>query len=476
MRTLPCIAALVTGLLSHHSALAQQEPAKPLTEAQMEELVLRTYPYVALFNVNNKFALDTDNPMNTGGYNKVNASTELQDHNMRAIARPNNDTLYITAMIDVTEEPMVLKIPAFDSKYVSFMVTAYDHYVNIPLSSGKGDFTAPTTMLFYSERTPGYAGEPVDGVEVAMETSGDFVSAVFRVMPHAAEPERLEANRNAMNDVALMSLSEFQGEAQEGKSARTLEEDRARFPQFGSDYEIFGDRFLEVMQFVVNHTTFDPDNDLDNALLALLKPLGVEPGKQYDPDAVAKIDGAALRATAERFAAAQLAKMGDPEFVATNLVSLFQPKGHMTPELLAFQSVSGPIGQPAQEAVYPPIQTEDGQPLNAQYDYEIVMTADEMPPSKSFWSVTLYDLAEGFFIPNEQKKYSVGENAGMKLDEDGGIRIVIAAERPADVPEENWLPIERKDLDLDLNMRIYTPDLEKYKSWNPPKARKLDSQ
>ncbi len=35
---------------------------------------------------------------------------------------------------------------------------------------------------------------------------------------------------------------------------------------------------------------------------------------------------------------------------------------------------------------------------------------------------------------------SVGENAGMKLDEEGGIEIYVAAEKPKGVPEENWLP------------------------------------
>jgi hypothetical protein len=31
----------------------------------------------------------------------------------------------------------------------------------------------------------------------------------------------------------------------------------------------------------------------------------------------------------------------------------------------------------------------------------------------------------------------VGENAGMKLNEDGGIEIYIAAEKPEGVPEES---------------------------------------
>ncbi len=36
------------------------------------------------------------------------------------------------------------------------------------------------------------------------------------------------------------------------------------------------------MQFVFNHTSFDPNNEMDVAALAALKTIGVEPGKQYD--------------------------------------------------------------------------------------------------------------------------------------------------------------------------------------------------
>ena len=474
MKKFALVLVLVLGLLTTGLAPAQSAQRAVLSKAQMEELVLRSYQYVAMFNVNNKFALDTDNPMCTQGYNRVFANTELADHTLQAIARPNNDTLYVIGMVDVTQEPIVMVMPAFDSKYVSLMITAYDHYVNIPMSTGSGDFGKPSTILFYSQRTPGYDGASVKGVDKVFEVSGDFVSAALRVMPHAAEPDRMKGNLAAMKRVELKPLSEFLGKKKDRVKILDFEDDKARFPDFGSDFEIFEKRFLEVMQFVVNHTTFDPSDKVDAALLQILKPLGVEPGKKFDPEAVAEIDGAVLRETAERFAAESLAKMGDPKFLAANLTKTFQPKGKIDVELLAIQSVLGPIGQPAQEALYPPVNAIDGQPMNAMSDYEIVMAPDAMPPARAFWSVTLYDTENGFFIPNERKKYSVGENAGFKLDENGGIRIVVASEKPDDVPEENWLPIERKDVDLNVIMRLYNPDLEKFKSWTPPKAKKIE--
>ena len=226
------------------------------------------------------------------------------------------------------------------------------------------------------------------------------------------------------------------------------------------------------MQFVLNHTTFDPEDPHDIALLETLAPLGLAPGKAWNPDAAAQVDGAELRAIAEQVSRWAFSRIMDAEYAAANLAKVFQPKGKMDPDLMVIQSVSGPIGLPASEALYPTILTEDGAPMNAMFDYEIVMTPDAMPPAKAFWSATLYDSAQGFFIPNDRFKYSVGENAGFKLDEDGGIRIVVAAEQPRGVPEENWLPINRGDYDIDIVLRLYSPDLARFADWSPPVARK----
>jgi hypothetical protein len=263
-----------------------------------------------------------------------------------------------------------------------------------------------------------------------------------------------------------MTLTEYLG-----KPAPNIDE--VEFPPFGeTDADIFGNNLLEVMQFIFNHTTFDPEFELDREVLALYAPLGVVPGQEYDPEKVAKLDGDKLRATSLKIRDGELARFNDPEVMAELLPTLFQKKGSEGLESMLLPSVVGPIGVPAKEALYPPVIPEDGTMLNAQNDYVIRMTKDELPPANAFWSFTLYDAENGFFIPNDHKKYSVGENGGMKLNEDGSIEIHIAAEKPADVPAENWLPIERKDLDMNMVLRIYAPDLEKMKTWEAPKAEK----
>jgi len=437
--------------------------AAELSDADLENIVKRSYQYVAMYNVNNKFALKL------GGWNVCDADTKLKDHTMREIARPNNDTLYISCLLDLRKDAVVLEMPAFDSKYVSLMITGYDHYVNIPMSTRLGDFQKPEKVLIYSARTEGYDGKPIEGIDRNFEATGDFLSAVFRVMPHANDPERFERITGQMQSVKPLTLSEFRGG--EAKPAN-----KVTFPRIGEkDANVFEDNLLEVMQFVFNHTTFDPKNELDQKLLVAYEPLGLAPGKAYDPSQAAKLDGKRVRQIAERIFSEEMAKTHDPEFKEKAMTGLFQPKGEIGLDLLLYQSILGPIGQPAAEAVYPAIATTNGKPMNASNDYIIQMTADELPPAKAFWSFTLYDTKNGFFMPNDRKKYSVGENGGMKLNEDGSIKIYLAADKPEGVPQENWLPVKRGDYDMDVILRIYVPDLEKFKTWQAPKAETLSA-
>lgn len=439
--------------------------ALELSDKDVENIVRRSYQYVAMYNTNNNFAMQKGNPFSTGGWNRMYVPTGLTDHTLTAIPRPNNDTLYLISMLDMRDDAVVIQFPAFDSKFVSLETSAYDHYVDIPLSTTKGDFNKPTTMLFYTERTKSYKGEPVKGIEKTLKMTGDFAIAFLRVAPHANDPERMKRNLAAMKAQKLMTLSEFKGKPKKPVSA-------AGFPAFSNDQAVFKNDFLEVMQFVFNHTTFDPNDRMDQEVLSALRPLGVEPGKAFDPQKVAKIDGENFAKIAEKVAAESLKIWNNPEG-NPYLTKLFQPKGKMTLEPMVVQSCVGPIGQPYDQAQYPGIGTTDGQPINAKAHYVIRMTKDQLPPAKAFWSATLYDAKRGLFIPNEYHKYSVGENGGMKLDENGGIQIHVAPTKPAGVAEENWLPSGGKDEQLDIIMRVYGPDIEAMKSWKAPKAEKL---
>ena len=449
---------LAAGFTTTASALM----AIDLSDEQVENIVRRSYQYVAMYNVIQKFALDpASGRMYTDGFNKPKASTTLADHNMTSIARPNNDTLYQVTVLDLRLDPVIIEFPAIDSKYVVLETSGYDHYVGVPLATSKGDFKIPTKVLFYTDRTEGYHGQKINGVDRIVKADGNFIAAFLRAMPHQADPARMKRIIEALTNVKVLTLSEFQG-----KPAKDYSD--VNFPAYGkSDADVFANNLPEVMQFVFNHTTFDPNNAMDQALLAAYKPFGIEPGKTFKFTKVAELKGPRLRKVANQVAQKALVDATDPALLV-KAAQLFMPKGQIDLEVQVVQSVTGPIGLPAYQARYLLVVTKDGKPMNAQHDYVLKMSKDELPPATAFWSLTLYDQANGFFIPNVQKKYSVGENAGFKLNAEGGIKIVISAKKPEDVPNENWLPINRDDIELSLMYRIYAPDAEKMKTWKMP--------
>ncbi len=302
-----------------------------------------------------------------------------------------------------------------------------------------------------------------------MKADGDFFVAFLRAMPHQADPERMARIIQALESIKVMTLSEFQG-----KPAKDYSD--VKFPAYGkTDTDVFANNLLEVMQFVFNHTTFDPNSAMDQALLAAYKPLGVEPGKVFDAAKVAKLDGAQFRKVADEVVKKTFAAIAlmDKAVQARVMPQLFMPKGQIDLETQVIQSVTGPIGLPGYQARYIPAATKNGKPMNAQHDYVLKMSKDELPPATAFWSLTLYDHKNGFFIPNDRKKYSVGENAGFKLNTEGGIEIYISAKKPEGVPDENWLPINRQDIGMDAMFRIYAPDAEKMKTWKTPQLEML---
>jgi len=463
-----CLAAL-TFLAGCEKKESSRSAGVAITDAQVENIVRRSYQYVAMYNVIQKFALDpSSGSLFMDGFNNPVAATTLADHTVRSIARPNNDTFYQGAALDLRNEPVIMKFPVIDSKYIALETSGYAHYVEVPLASSAGDFKKPTNVLFYTDRTEGYQGQVIEGVDLIVKADGDIFMAFLRAMPHQTDPARMAGIIQALKDVKVVTLSEFQG-----KPAK--DPDDAKFPAYGkTDGDVYANNLLEVMQFVFNHTTFDLNNDLDQALLAAYKPLGVEPGKAFDASSVAKLDGEVFRKVATETARHALEdNMTDPVVLARVMPQLFMPKGQIDLETLVIQSVLGPIGLPAYQALYIPSGTSDGKPMNAQHDYVLRMSKDKMPPSTAFWSLTLYDLENGFFIPNDRKKYSVGENAGYKLNANGGIEIVVSAKKPKGVAEENWLPINREDMGLNGMFRIYVPDAGKMKKWKTPQFEML---
>ena len=74
-------------------------------------------------------------PVPESASNNFNHSQVFPDHTFRNVVRPNNDTLYSIAWLDLSKEPMVLSVPETQGRY--FVMPFMDAWTNVFASVGK---------------------------------------------------------------------------------------------------------------------------------------------------------------------------------------------------------------------------------------------------------------------------------------------------------------------------------------------------
>jgi hypothetical protein len=97
-----------------------------------------------------------------------------------------------------------------------------------------------------------------------------------------------------------------------------------------------------------------------------------------------------------------------------------------------------------------------GKPLNGSTPRGYVLTfrKGQLPTATRFWSVTAYTPQAIELIPNRAHKYEVASyTTGLHYNPDGSLTIHIARTRPRGVPMANWLPVWR--FKFNLMLRIY---------------------
>jgi hypothetical protein len=90
-------------------------------------------------------------------------------------------------------------------------------------------------------------------------------------------------------------------------------------------------------------------------------------------------------------------------------------------------------GNDLDEAFYPEASVDaDGEALDAsEHDYVLHFAADELPPVKSFWSLSMYNLPQQFFIHNPIDRYTLGDRTeGVVYGDDGSLTVYLQHESP----------------------------------------------
>ena len=116
-------------------------------------------------------------------------------------------------------------------------------------------------------------------------------------------------------------------------------------------------------------------------------------------------------------------------------------------------------GNTLEEAFYPECSLDvDGEVLDtSKHNYVLHFEADQLPPVKAFWSLSMYKLPEQLFIENPIKRYVISSaSKGLKYADNGSLTVYLQHESPGADKESNWLPAP--DSSFSLQARLYWPE------------------
>jgi hypothetical protein len=106
--------------------------------------------------------------------------------------------------------------------------------------------------------------------------------------------------------------------------------------------------------------------------------------------------------------------------------------------------------------------------------YVVSFSKGSLPPVRGFWSITMYDSGY-FFYPNALDKLNVSLRNKPQFNADGSLDLYFSHDKPANIPEANWLPAPSGE--FILMMRLYWPTGSAPSiidgTWSPPPVTKV---
>jgi hypothetical protein len=370
------------------------------------------------------------------------------DDRFHAIVRPNADTLYSTAWLDLAKEPILLHVPDTRGRYYMMQILdAWTETVAVP-----GKRTTGTGEGWFAIAGPGWKGKLPAGVR-RIDSPTNMVWLLGRIQTNTAAD--YTAVRELQRQFRLMPLSRYpDGEARPGASpapASGRVPPPVRAAQM-SAAEFFR-RFAELLEQ-------NPPHAEDGPMMAKLARIGIAPGKFQPVYAVALEAGA--QAAAKRLSGLRVRAGGWSQFQGSI--------GRYGTDYAARAAVArtGLGANPREDAVYlSAAQDAGGAQLDGANAYRMHFAREQLPPVNAFWSLTLYD-SDGYFAANAIRRNAIGDRDKLAFNADGSLDLWIQASEPEE-GTSNWLPAPAGHFSLML--RLYWPDERVLEgTWAPPRV------
>ena len=407
-------------------------------------------------------------PMNTF----VNLS-EFPPADMRIVVRPNFDTLYSSAWLDLTKEPMIVSVPDTADRY--YLLPMLDMWTDVFASPGwrttgtqAGDF-----IIVPPGWRPDLRDQLIEKFNLPKNTQRidaptPYVWIIGRTKTDG--PQDYDAVHKIQAGYKITPLSQW-GKALEPAEVKidpTI--DMKTPPKIQVDTMEAGKFFAYAAELLKTN----PPHSTDQPIIALMKRIGIEAGQSFDID---KVDPAVAKAIERvpqgaqelmRWKVPTLARVVNGWSMNTDTMGVYG-NYYLKRAIVAQLGLGANLPE---DAIYPiNLGDESGKPLDGANKYTIHFDKGATPPASAFWSITLYD-PEGFQVANSLYRFAVSSWMPFAYNQDGSLDLYFQNESPGAANEANWLPAPKGP--FNLLMRLYAPKSEALTGkWNPPPVTRV---
>jgi hypothetical protein len=464
------VTAIVSAaILCASLAPAVAAPPEAVTEEEARaigiEAYVYLYPLVTMDVTRRQFTnVEPGREIGKGPMNTFANLPAYPPADFKGVVRPNFDTLYSTAWLDLTAEPVVVSAP--DTKGRFYLLPMLDMWSDVFASPGWR--TTGTAAIDFLVTPPGWSGTvPAGFTQIAAPTP--YVWIIGRTKTDGAAD--YEAVHAIQAGYKVTPLSRWGKAAEPAPVKVDPSVDMKTPPKVQVDSMPADAYFTYAAELLRLH----PPHGTDQPIVARMRRIGIEAGRPLD---FTKLDPTVRAALASAPQEAQrlmkwklqgLARVVNGWSMNTDTMGVYG-NYYLKRAIVAQVGLGANLPE---DAIYPLNLADDGgKPLHGANRYVLRFEKGRMPPVEAFWSITLYD-SEGFQVGNVLNRFAVSSYMPFKLNADGSLDLYFQHESPGQELESNWLPAPKGP--FNLCMRLYGPKTDALVGrWNPPPVTRLD--
>lgn len=439
-----------------------------LSEDQVQEIGVNAYIYAYPLLTMDVTRRQTTNieagkmpgrgPMNTFAHIR-----EFPAADFKAVVRPNFDTLYSSAWLDLRDGPVIVSAGAnHDGRY--YELPMYDMWTDA--FAVPGQRTSGPEAGNWAVVPPGWSGDLPGGMD-RIDAPTPMVWIIGRTQTNG--PEDYPAVQKIQDAFGLTPLARWG--AADAAAPRTVAVDPSVDMTTPPLDQVNAMSAAAYFDYAMALMAVHPPHLTDGPLVMLMRRIGLVPGARFadlDPavqKGLAEVPAAALRAMQEAFP--RIARVVNGWQMNIDTMGVY---GNFYLKRAIIAMVGLGANSP-EDAVYPVLMADaDGAPVSGENNYVLHFGQDELPPVRAFWSVTMYD-AQGFQAANPLGRFAIGDRDPLRYNADGSLDLYLQHESPGQDKEPNWLPAPPGP--LGITMRLYSPKAAVINGrWNPPAVNK----